>query len=78
MALVSVRILQWINTGRLFAPRSKSSHFKIFILFKMSEATQNQKNQILKLLKEKSVMKQDVFRNTIAAFEMLKKTLHYQ
>lgn len=41
----------------------------------MSESIQNQKNQILKLLKEKSVMKQDVFRNTIAAFEMLKKSV---
>ncbi|MES2762251.1 MAG: hypothetical protein V4677_08590 [Bacteroidota bacterium] len=32
----------------------------------------DQKEQIIKLLKEKSVMKQDVFRNTIAAFALVK------
>jgi hypothetical protein len=41
----------------------------------MSDILKNQKEHILKLLKEKSVMKQDVFRNTIASFEMLKKTV---
>ena len=39
----------------------------------MSETLKNQKEHILKLLKEKSVMKQDVFRNTVASFEMVKK-----
>ena len=39
----------------------------------MSETLDNQKAHILKLLKEKSVMKQDVFKNTIAAFELVKK-----
>ncbi len=38
----------------------------------MSDTLQNQKEHILKLLKEKSVMKQDVFRNTIASFELVK------
>jgi hypothetical protein len=32
----------------------------------------DQKEQIIKLLKEKSVMKQDVFRNTIGAFALVK------
>lgn len=41
----------------------------------MNDTIKNQKEQILKLLKEKSVMKQDVFRNTIASFEMVKKTV---
>lgn len=39
----------------------------------MSDTLSKQKEQIIKLLKEKSVMKQDVFRNTIAAFDMVKK-----
>lgn len=39
----------------------------------MSDTLKNQKEHILKLLKEKSVMKQDVFRNTVASFEMVKK-----
>lgn len=39
----------------------------------MSDTLNTQKEHILKLLKEKSVMKQDVFRNTIASFELLKK-----
>lgn len=39
----------------------------------MSDTLSKQKEQIVKLLKEKSVMKQDVFRNTIAAFDMVKK-----
>ena len=43
----------------------------------MSETLDNQKAHILKLLKEKSVMKQDVFKNTIAAFELVKKTAIY-
>lgn len=38
----------------------------------MSDTLNNQKEHILKLLKEKSVMKQDVFRNTLSAFEMVK------
>lgn len=38
----------------------------------MSDILQNQKEHIIKLLKEKSVMKQDVFRNTTSSFEMVK------
>ena len=38
----------------------------------MSDILQNQKEHIIKLLKEKSVMKQDVFRNTTASFELVK------
>ena len=38
----------------------------------MSDTINNQKEHILKLLKEKSVMKQDVFRNTSAAFDLVK------
>lgn len=38
----------------------------------MSDTLNQQKEQIIKLLKEKSVMKQDVFRNTITSFEMVK------
>jgi hypothetical protein len=39
----------------------------------MSDSSlETQKQHILQLLKEKSVMKQDVFRNTIVAFDMLK------
>ena len=38
----------------------------------MSNPLNEQKDQILKLLKEKSVMKQDVFRNTISAFALVK------
>lgn len=38
----------------------------------MSELLDAQKQKIVKLLAEKSVMKQDVFRNTLAAFEMIK------
>ena len=37
-----------------------------------SNPLNDQKDQIIKLLKEKSVMKQDVFRNTIAAFALVK------
>lgn len=40
----------------------------------MSNAGNTQKEQILKLLREKSVMKQDVFRNTIAAFALVKES----
>lgn len=36
---------------------------------------ENQKAQIIKLLKEKSVMKQDVFRNTISAFALVKECI---
>lgn len=38
----------------------------------MSEHILKQQEQILSLLKEKSVMKQDVFKNTIECFELLK------
>lgn len=38
----------------------------------MSELLENQKNQIVNLLKEKSVMKQNVFSNTISAFDLTK------
>ena len=38
----------------------------------MSNNLNTQKQQIITLLKEKSVMKQDVFRNTIAAFALVK------
>jgi hypothetical protein len=41
----------------------------------MSEQIEKQKDLIVKLLKEKSVMKQDVFRNTIAAFDILKSSI---
>lgn len=41
----------------------------------MSEITDKQKEKIVKLLKEKSSMKQDVFNNTIACFELLMKCL---
>jgi hypothetical protein len=41
----------------------------------MSDTLDNQKKNILKLLKEKSVMKQDVFKNTITAFELVKKSI---
>lgn len=37
------------------------------------ETLKNQKDLILKLLKEKSVMKQDVFKNTMSAFDLVKK-----
>ncbi len=38
----------------------------------MSEQTDKQKQSILKLLSEKSVMKQDVYSNTIAVFNQIK------
>jgi hypothetical protein len=38
----------------------------------MSDTISNQKEHIIKLLKEKSVMKQDVFRNTLASFDLVK------
>lgn len=41
----------------------------------MSEQTDKQKQIILKLLSEKSVMKQDVYSNTIAVFNELKEIL---
>lgn len=41
----------------------------------MSDITDKQKDKIVKLLKEKSVMKQDVFNNTVACFDMLKQCL---
>jgi hypothetical protein len=37
----------------------------------MAEPTDKQREQILTLLREKSAMKQDVFRNTIKVFEMM-------
>lgn len=42
----------------------------------MSEILDNQKNKIIQLLTEKSVMKQDVFRNTISVFELLKECVN--
>lgn len=41
----------------------------------MSDSLSKQKEQILTLLKQKSVMKQDVFKNTIASFELLKQAI---
>jgi hypothetical protein len=41
----------------------------------MSELIDKQKETILKLLAEKSVMKQDVFKNTIQAFAIVKETI---
>jgi hypothetical protein len=40
----------------------------------MDNSFDTQKNIIIKLLKEKSVMKQDVFRNTISLFSMVKES----
>jgi hypothetical protein len=37
----------------------------------MAKSSNNQREQILTLLKEKSTMKQDVFRNTMKTFEMM-------
>lgn len=42
----------------------------------MNDNLKKQKEQILTLLKSKSVMKQDVFKNTIASFELLKQSIH--
>jgi len=39
----------------------------------MNDILFKQKEQIIKLLKEKSVMKQEVYKNTISAFELVKK-----
>lgn len=44
----------------------------------MSEQEQKQKHTILKLLSEKSTMKQDVYSNTIAVFNDLKETLKHK
>ncbi len=41
----------------------------------MSANLTSQREQILKLLKDKSVMKQDVFKNTTAAFDLLKQAI---
>ncbi len=41
----------------------------------MSNPNQNQKETIIKLLSEKSVMKQDVFSNTVAVFNELKELI---
>ena len=41
----------------------------------MKSNEQNQNEIILKLLSEKSVMKQDVFNNTIEAFNRIKDTI---
>jgi hypothetical protein len=38
----------------------------------MADNTLNQRDQIIKLLSEKSAMKQDVYRNTSAVFEMMR------
>lgn len=42
----------------------------------MNEQLITQKEQILNLLKVKSVMKQDVFKNTVACFELLKQSVN--
>ncbi len=42
----------------------------------MSDNLNIQKQKILTLLKEKSVMKQDVFKNTIASFDLLRKAIN--
>lgn len=42
----------------------------------MDDILNAQKHKIVKLLKEKSVMKQDVYRNTMEAFEMLKASVN--
>ena len=42
----------------------------------MEEALELQKAKIIKLLTEKSVMKQDVFKNTISTFELLKECIN--
>lgn len=42
----------------------------------MSDNLNIQKQKILALLKEKSVMKQDVFKNTIASFDLLRKAIN--
>ena len=42
----------------------------------MSDSLNNQKEKILKLLTEKSVMKQDVFKNTISTFNLLKECVN--
>jgi hypothetical protein len=47
----------------------------LLILATMNEQEKNQREQILKLLTEKSVMKQDVYTNTIAVFNELKEVL---
>ena len=44
----------------------------------MTEQEQKQKETILKLLSEKSVMKQDVFSNTIAVFNELKEIIKHK
>lgn len=41
----------------------------------MSNELNSQRDKIITLLKEKSVMKQDVYKNTLAAFDMLKETI---
>lgn len=41
----------------------------------MSNSLNDKKEQIIKLLKEKSVMKQDVFKNTILSFDLVKKSI---
>lgn len=41
----------------------------------MSDILKDQRDKIIKLLKEKSVMKQDVFHNTVITFDMLKECI---
>ena len=42
----------------------------------MDDLLNSQKSKIVKLLKEKSVMKQDVYHNTMACFEMVKQAVN--
>lgn len=42
----------------------------------MDELLNNQRKKIVELIKEKSVMKQDVYKNTLLVFDMLKQVLH--
>lgn len=41
----------------------------------MNETISNQRQSIITLLKEKSVMKQDVYKNTLATFDLLKQVI---
>ena len=41
----------------------------------MEDTLKNQKEKIVKLLTEKSVMKQDVFKNTLHTFDLLKECI---
>jgi hypothetical protein len=47
----------------------------LFIIKRMEDTLKNQKEKIVKLLTEKSVMKQDVFKNTLHTFDLLKECI---